>query len=94
MQYCFVKNTSKTEIQLFDTVQWSTQFDTKIIVMNAVFLRLKNLGVILTLWGWIRGHFQILGVISYIMYIEVTFDVNKNATFWGFFFDHRNWYMY
>ena len=51
MQYCFVKNTSKTEIQLFDTVQWSTQFDTKIIVMNAVFLRFKNLGVILTLWG-------------------------------------------
>ena len=28
------------------------------------------------------GNFQILGVISYIMYIVVTSDVNKNATFW------------
>ena len=29
-------------------------------------------------WG-----FKKLGVISYIMYIVVTSDVNKNATFWG-----------
>ena len=29
------------------------------------------------------GNFQILEIISYIMYIIVTSDVNKNATFWG-----------
>ena len=29
------------------------------------------------------GNFQILGVISYIMYMAVTSDVNKNATFFG-----------
>ena len=35
------------------------------------------------------GIIQILGVISYIMYIVVTSDLNKNATFLGVLLDHR-----
>ena len=56
MQYCFVKNTSKTEIQLFDTVQWSTKFDTKIIVINLVIAICSNLTKVKPLFMlWHRG---------------------------------------
>ena len=47
------------------------------------------------IWGAfrIRGNFQILGGISYIMYIFITSDVNKIQHFWRVFFDHRYKYM-
>ena len=51
---------------------------------HSVFLRFKKFGGHFDPLGLgSGGHFQILGVISYIMYILLKSDVNKNATPWG-----------
>ena len=48
--------------------------------LSSVFEVLKNWGHFDPLGLVSGGNFQILGVISYVMYIVGTSDVNKNAT--------------
>ena len=63
-------------------MKWQQEQQSPTVSIQCI-LGFKNWGLFRPSGVSISCNFQILEVISFIMYIVVTSDVNKDATFWG-----------